>query len=90
MTEDRISIIRAFIAQNVRDTELTDDHDIFATSSVSSMFAVQLVMWVERTFGVAVVPADLDIANFRTVNHVAKFVESRLGAVAEKEGATAS
>jgi methoxymalonate biosynthesis acyl carrier protein len=77
MTDDLTTTIRSYIGEHVRDTELTDDHDIFATGSVSSLFAVQLVMWVERTFGVAVASADLDIDNFRTVNDVARFVRSR-------------
>jgi acyl carrier protein len=77
MTDDLTATIRAFIGSHVRDTELTDDHDIFATGSVSSLFAVQLVMWVERTFAITVAPADLDIENFRTVKDVVRFVETR-------------
>ncbi|MFJ5559448.1 acyl carrier protein [Streptomyces sp. NPDC093250] len=80
MTDDIAKIVRTFIGEHVRDAELGDDHDIFATGSVSSLFAVQLVMWVERTFDIAVNPADLDIDNFRTVNHVVRFVESRRAA----------
>ncbi|SDN75739.1 Acyl carrier protein [Streptomyces sp. cf386] len=80
MTDDIAKIVRTFIGEHVRDAELGDDHDIFATGSVSSLFAVQLVMWVERTFGIAVNPTDLDIDNFRTVNHVVRFVESRRAA----------
>jgi methoxymalonate biosynthesis acyl carrier protein len=77
MTDDLTSTIRSFIGEHVRDTELTDHQDIFATGSVSSLFAVQLVMWVERTFKIAVQSADLDIDNFRTVNDVVSFVRSR-------------
>lgn len=77
MSDDLIKTVRAFIAEHVRDTELTDDHDIFATGSVSSLFAVQLVMWVERTFGITVQPTDLDIDNFRTVNDVVSFIGGR-------------
>ncbi|MFF8290550.1 acyl carrier protein [Streptomyces sp. NPDC016309] len=80
MTDDILTTVRAFIGEHVRDTELVDDHDIFATGSVSSLFAVQLVMWVERTFGITVHPSDLDIENFRTVDHVVRFVESRRAA----------
>jgi methoxymalonate biosynthesis acyl carrier protein len=80
MTDDLTSTIRAFIAGHVRDTDLTDDRDIFASGSVSSLFAVQLVMWVERTFKITVQPADLDIENFRTVNDVVRFVQNRRAA----------
>ncbi|MFE7558224.1 acyl carrier protein [Kitasatospora sp. NPDC057500] len=82
MTDDIAKTVRTFIGEHVRDAELGDDHDIFATGSASSLFAVQLVMWVERTFAIMVEPADLDIENFRTVNHVVRFVESRRAAAA--------
>ncbi|MDG9708982.1 MULTISPECIES: acyl carrier protein [Streptomyces] len=82
MTDDITKTVRSFIGEHVQDGEPGDDHDIFATGSVSSLFAVQLVMWVERTFGITVHPTDLDIENFRTVNHVVRFVESRRAAAA--------
>ena len=74
---DHVSIVREFIRKHVQGVELADDQDIFATAGVSSLFAVQLVVWVERTFGISVRPADLDIDNFRTVHDVARFVSSR-------------
>ncbi|WP_031108464.1 acyl carrier protein [Streptomyces sp. NRRL S-146] len=80
MTDDIVKSVRQFIGEHVQDGELGDDHDIFATGSVSSLFAVQLVMWVERSFGITVHPTDLDIENFRTVNHVVRFVEARRAA----------
>lgn len=82
MTTDVRSTVREFITAHVRDVDLDDDHDIFETGSVSSLFAVQLVVWVERTFGVEARPADLDMDNFRTVDHITAFVEARLGAAA--------
>jgi acyl carrier protein len=77
---DRPTAIRAFIGQHVSD-EITDDQDIFDTTGVSSLFAVQLVMWVQRTYGIDVQPTDLDIDYFRTVLAIDKFIESKLAVV---------
>ena len=77
---DRRPLIRDFVSQHVNGVELADDDDIFATGYVNSLFAVQLVMWVERTFGSQVAGADLDIANFRTIDAIDAFVERKRAA----------
>ncbi|MFI9379976.1 acyl carrier protein [Kutzneria sp. NPDC052558] len=74
---EHLSTVREFVRRHVQGVELGDDQDIFATAGVSSLFAVQLVVWVEKTFGISVAPAELDIDNFRTVREVARFVGER-------------
>jgi methoxymalonate biosynthesis acyl carrier protein len=78
MIDDRLASIRDYVGRHVCDAEFADDKDIFATSGVSSLFAIQLVMWVRRTFGIPVRPADLNLDHFRTVLDIHRFVESRL------------
>jgi methoxymalonate biosynthesis acyl carrier protein len=46
---------------------LTEDRDIFATGAVNSLFAMELVAFVEQTFGVTVSGDDLTLDNFRTI-----------------------
>jgi acyl carrier protein len=75
--------IRQFISSHASETQIDDDEDLFANGHVNSLFAVQLVMWVERTFDIAAGNTDLDIANFRTISAIASFVE-RKRAVAER------
>ncbi|SEG91820.1 methoxymalonate biosynthesis acyl carrier protein [Actinacidiphila yanglinensis] len=48
--------------------------DLFASGVVSSLFAMELVVFVESTFGVAVEGADLAIDNFRTVRVMSALV----------------
>ena len=66
--------IRDFLAQRMRGYALRDDEDIFALGFVNSMFALQLVMFVEKEFGAAVEDEDLDIANFNSVDAIAALV----------------
>lgn len=70
-------LIRDFIAGHVHGVEVDDDEDLFAGGLVNSLFAVQLVMWVERTYDLRVSGADLDFANFRSVNAIAGFVRRK-------------
>lgn len=79
---DRLAEIRAYVAQHTGGAELADDTDIFATGHVNSLFAVQVVVWVEQRYGVEVSGQDLDIANFRTIGHIDEFVTRKMPTVA--------
>ncbi|HEY0019866.1 MAG TPA: phosphopantetheine-binding protein [Longimicrobium sp.] len=72
--------IRDFVSRFVRGHDLGDGEDIFATGFVNSMFAMQLVQFVETTFGVTVESDDLDIDNFRSIDAIAALVERKQGA----------
>jgi methoxymalonate biosynthesis acyl carrier protein len=50
------------------------DQDIFADGLVSSMFAMELVVHLEQTYGVTIVGRDLRLDNFRTVRTMAQLV----------------
>ena len=72
--------IREFVGRFVRGHDLRDDEDIFATGFVNSMFAMQLVQFVETTFGIAVEGDDLELDNFRSVDALDAFVARKTGA----------
>lgn len=80
-TESYRQAVRAFIVGHVGDDELGDDTDLFASGLVSSLFAVQIVVWIERTCGVRVAPEDLDIDNFTSIDAITEFLRLRRGAV---------
>ncbi len=75
--EENKAKIREFIGKHIRGHELQDDEDIFASGFVNSMFAMQLVQFVETAFGVAVENEDLEIDNFRSVDAIAALVERK-------------
>lgn len=72
--------IREFIGRHFRGHQLGDDEDIFASGFVNSMFAMQLVQFVEQGFGIEVENEDLEIDNFRSVNAIAALVDRKSGA----------
>ncbi|MFG1644969.1 acyl carrier protein [Amycolatopsis sp. NPDC049252] len=75
---DQRATIRTFVAKHIGGAEFADEDDLFATGYVNSLFAVQIVMFTERTFGLAVVGPDLDIANFSSVDRIDTFVTKAL------------
>lgn len=54
-----------------------DDEDIFALGFINSLFAMQLVNFVESTYQIRVENEELDMANFRTIEAIARLVESK-------------
>lgn len=76
--EENKQKIRAFLGRFFRKHELGDDEDIFALGFVNSLFAMQLVMFLEKEFAVRVENKDLDLTNFRTVNSIADFIGQKL------------
>jgi acyl carrier protein len=72
--------VREFMSRHIRRPELRDDEDIFALGFVNSLFAMQLVMFVEQEFGVAVENEDLELDNFNTAAAVAALVERKRAA----------
>lgn len=78
-TADAISTnLIEFIARQTRKT-VTADVDLFGSGLVSSLFAMQLVAYVESTFGVAVAGPDLKLANFRSVVAITELVRRLRG-----------
>ena len=69
--------IRGFISRFFRNYNLRDDEDIFSLGFVNSMFAMQLVQFVEMEFRVEVDSDDLDLDYFRSINAIARLVERK-------------
>ena len=81
MTEEETRAqLRAFVERFMRGHDLQDGEDLFGTGYVNSMFAMQLVQFVESTFGVACESEDLEIDNFRSIDALTAFVQRKLGA----------
>ena len=68
---------KEFIKRHFRHLDFTDDEDIFALGFVNSLFALQLVMFVEKTFQLTVDDEDLRIENFQSINAVADLVRRK-------------
>jgi methoxymalonate biosynthesis acyl carrier protein len=83
MAENRIpTTVSAFIQRSFHGHDLKNDDDIFALGFTNSLFAMQLVAFVEQEFGIEIDSDDLDLDNFRTVNAIAALVDRKLAAVA--------
>lgn len=73
--------IRNFLLEHIGDHDLQDTDDIFELGLVNSLFAMQLVLFVEQEFDVEIDGDDLDFDNFRTVNAIHNIVQTKIAAV---------
>lgn len=81
MNETKVRI-RAFFSRFFRTIELKDADDIFALGFVNSLFAMQLVAWLEKEFAFTIKDEDLDIQNFNSIQAISSFIERKTIAVA--------
>jgi acyl carrier protein len=66
--------ILAFIRDRYPQAEIEATDDIFGLGFVNSLFAMELVMFVEKTFGVVIPNDELRIENFQTAAVMAELV----------------
>lgn len=69
--------LRAFLGRFFHNVDLTDDQNFFELGFVNSLFAMQLVMFVESEFDLQIEDDELDIAHFRSLNAIAALVEQK-------------
>jgi acyl carrier protein len=74
---DQISIkdkIRTFLRDKTKHPDLADEEDYFQKGFVNSLFAMQLVLFVEKEFQMRVGDDDLVIENFNSINAITGLV----------------
>lgn len=64
-----------FLHEKNPRTELTYDTELFKSGAVNSLFALEIVIFVETTFGIRLKRKDVKLENFETINRIAALVE---------------
>jgi len=72
-----IVTIGDFVARRFPEVRLGPHDDIFSVGFVNSLFAMELVMFVEKTFDFQVPNDELKLENFRTLDSMASLVLTR-------------
>ena len=71
--------VKRFILSSIAIADLDDDDNLFESGIVNSLFAVQLMTFIEKTFAIEVEMDDLDIENFKSLNATTAFVMRKNG-----------
>lgn len=75
--EENKAKIKKFLSRFFANHELSADEDIFALGFVNSMFAMQLVLFLEQEFQITIENEDLDFDNFKTINNMALLIKRK-------------
>ncbi len=78
-SSDIHNTLRSFIGDFVNTDDLDNGTDIFASGFVNSLFAMQLLLFIEQTFSFQVESEDMDIANFRSIDAMHSFILRKKG-----------
>jgi methoxymalonate biosynthesis acyl carrier protein len=78
MSADITDRIRGFVTSRYPEAQIADDEDIFSLGFINSLFAMELVMFIEKTFTITIPNAELQIRNFRTLSAMTDLVERQL------------
>lgn len=70
--------VRNFLGDFFDVSGVADDDNIFELGLVNSLFAMQLVNFIEQEFDVTVDNDDLDIQNFKSVSAISALINSKL------------
>jgi acyl carrier protein len=66
--------LKEFILNSINITNWNDDENLFESGIVNSLFAVQLMTFIEKSFAIEVESNDLDVENFKSLNAMTAFV----------------
>ena len=70
--------INEYFSRLIQNHKLKDDDDIFELGLVHSMFLIQLILFLEKEFGIEVEEEDFEIENYRTIDSIASFIDSKV------------
>jgi len=71
--------VRQFILSSINIPDLRDDDDLFELGIANSLFAIQLMTFIEKTYALEVEMEDLDIENFKSLSASTAFVMKKSG-----------
>lgn len=75
--KDKNASLTAMFAAHLNIEVPSENTDLFSDGLLDSLAFIDLLMHLEREFGIEVAPDELDLDNFRTIGCIAKFIDSR-------------
>lgn len=70
--------IRNFLLRSLKEKNIQDTDDLFKMGLVHSLFSIQLIMFIEKTFNVELNDEDLDLQKICTIQDIAQLVTQKL------------
>lgn len=69
-------LIMKFFEEKGKADGLTEDTDLFKGGYVNSLFALEMVMYLENTFKIKIKNKDINEKSFKTISSIAEVVQN--------------
>jgi acyl carrier protein len=73
------TFIEDHLAIHEENVDLKDDDKLFELGFVDSLFAMQLIGFIQNEFQIEIESADLDLANFHSIDRMVAFIHEKKG-----------
>lgn len=77
MEEDIRNKIRSYLGRSLKNKEFGNDDDLFKMGLLHSLFAIQLIVFIEKHFNIELDGEDVSFEKIRTVNDLVRLVSSK-------------
>jgi methoxymalonate biosynthesis acyl carrier protein len=77
-SEEAAARLGSFVRSSLRVSDLTDDDDIFEKGDASSLFAMELVLFIEQELGIPLTDDDLEREDLSSIGDWTRLLEERL------------
>ncbi len=72
------SKVKDYFARSLVGIELGDEDDIFELGLVHSLFAMQLILFIEKEFGIELEDDEIDLERIKTLNQITSLILRKL------------
>lgn len=69
--------LKSFLTEASGINDIDEHTELFSSGIVNSLFAIQLVMYLEKSFNIEIGMDDLNMDNFNSIAAICSFVESK-------------
>jgi acyl carrier protein len=76
--QDLEKVLLTEIAVDAGKKSLDPDEDLLEQGIIDSLGIMKLILFMEKTYGIAIIDEEIIPENFQNVNMMAKFVEQKI------------
>lgn len=70
--------VKGFLSKFMNVNEVKDTDNIFEKGLVNSLFAMNLVNFIETEFDISIENTELDLDNFKDINSIVALIEKKV------------
>ena len=67
-----------YVKKSISNSEIGIEDDLFESGAIHSLFAIQLILFIEKEFGIEIDDDDLDFEKIKTIKDIASLVDNAM------------